>query len=59
MELVGFKGVSVRQGGISDALHTSPSGAELQAFFRTRLERMSVTTYTTLRWMETAAGPED
>lgn len=58
MELVGFRGVSMRQGGISDALHTSPSRLD----HRPSLEHTSsecLSQHTALRWMETAAGPED
>lgn len=58
MELGGFRGVSMRQGGVSDALHTSPSRTGKQAFFRKHSQRLSVTTFTVLRQLETAAGPE-
>ncbi len=54
MELVGFRGVSMRQGGISDALHTSPSRPSLE---HTNSDCLSQ--HTALSWMETAAGPED
>lgn len=57
MELVGFRGVSMRQGGISDALYTSPSRLDHSpSLEHTSSECLSQ--HTALRWMETAAGSE-
>lgn len=57
MELVGFRGVSKRQGGNSDALYTSPSRLDHRhSLEHTRRECLSQ--HTGLCWMETAAGPE-
>lgn len=57
MELVGFRGVIIRQGGISGALHTSPSRLKNRPFLERHSQQMSVTTYSV--GLETAAGPED
>lgn len=53
-ELVGFRGVIIRQGGISGALHTSPSRLKSQALFRETLA--ANVCHNIQRWLETAAG---
>lgn len=56
MELGGFRGVSMSQCGISDALYTSPS----RLVHRPSIEHASsecLSQHTALHWMETAAGP--
>lgn len=52
---MGFRGVGMRQGGISDALYTSPSRLDHSP----SLEQASsecLSQHTALLWMETAAG---
>lgn len=51
-ELVGFRGVIIRQGGISGALHTSPSRLKSQALFR---ETLANVCHNIQHWLETAA----